>query len=256
MGKRKGGKRAREAAPTTTGTTLSTSAPRSVSLTTRRAVLPPGVGVGAPGGAAPPLLCAARVLAEDGDGASVVYAESALTPRECAAWIAFGERTGFADESHDESWNTAHRDNGRIAVDAPEIAAAVFERLSPLLPENLRGAVPTGCNPNLRLYKYVAGQRFGRHVDGSTRTAGGDTRFTVLLYLNGGADGAIDGGETCFYESHGATRPLLAVAPSAGAALLHAHGDRCLTHEGSAVAAGVKYLLRTDVVYAQSPPRT
>ena len=36
----------------------------------------------------------------------------------------------------------------------------------------------------------------------------------------------------------------------AGAVLVHAHGTRCLTHEGAAVTAGVKYLLRTDVAYA------
>ena len=34
-----------------------------------------------------------------------------------------------------------------------------------------------------------------------------------------------------------------------GAVLLHAHGQRCLTHSGAPVTGGVKYLLRTDVVY-------
>ena len=44
--------------------------------------------------------------------------------------------------------------------------------------------------------------------------------------------------------------PVVRVAPKRGAALVHAHGARCLTHEGAEVRRGAKYLLRTDVAYA------
>ena len=67
----------------------------------------------------------------------------------------------------------------------------------------------------------------------------------VLVYLSG----EIEGGETHFYEHHHAPQPLVSCAPAAGAVLVHAHGMRCLTHEGSEVKAGVKYVLRTDLVY-------
>jgi hypothetical protein len=41
------------------------------------------------------------------------------------------------------------------------------------------------------------------------------------------------------------------VAPAPGLALLHLHGeDRCLEHEGAEVQQGVKYVLRSDVVFA------
>ncbi len=33
--------------------------------------------------------------------------------------------------------------------------------------------------------------------------------------------------------------------------LLHLHGDECLEHEAAAVTAGVKYILRSDVVYGR-----
>ena len=61
---------------------------------------------------------------------------------------------------------------------------------------------------------------------------------------------AVPGGHTELIH-HTATNsePLLAFAPQKGAALLHAHGERCLTHEGAAVESGAKYLLRTDVAY-------
>lgn len=56
------------------------------------------------------------------------------------------------------------------------------------------------------------------------------------------------GGETIFYNDSGAR--MHAVAPRAGMALLHLHGDDCLEHEGAAVRSGVKYVLRSDVVFA------
>ncbi|KAJ1416675.1 hypothetical protein B484DRAFT_454241 [Ochromonadaceae sp. CCMP2298] len=56
------------------------------------------------------------------------------------------------------------------------------------------------------------------------------------------------GGETIFYAGiYG--HKLLSVSPQRGLLLLHGHGAHCLTHEGAEVTRGVKYLLRTDVVY-------
>ena len=58
------------------------------------------------------------------------------------------------------------------------------------------------------------------------------------------------GGETVFYGARG--REVARVAPRAGLALLHRHGEaHCLEHEGAAVRAGVKYVLRSDVVFAR-----
>jgi hypothetical protein len=44
-------------------------------------------------------------------------------------------------------------------------------------------------------------------------------------------------------------RKLASVTPQPGLALLHKHGDYCLEHEGVAVTAGTKYVLRSDVVF-------
>lgn len=123
--------------------------------------------------------------------------------------------------------------------------------------------------------RYSEGQRFGKHVDGSQDLPGGAvTGYTLLVYLNGhggrkagrgapkrggaaasgggGGGGAflprLAGGETVFYDDRGAR--MHAVAPCAGSALLHLHGEACLEHEGAAVRSGVKYVLRSDVVFA------
>lgn len=113
-------------------------------------------------------------------------------------------------------------------------------------------------------FRYSEGQRFGKHVDGRNDLPGGRvTGYTLLIYLNGrgeskgktrgfsknGGPAGPDfiGGETVFYDESGAV--LRSVAPAAGMALLHLHGEACYEHEGAAVKTGTKYVLRSDVVF-------
>lgn len=130
------------------------------------------------------------------------------------------------------------------------------------------------------MYRYTEGQSFGKHIDEAheDKSLNGVTKYTLLIYLSGHANSTaisaveettdsndsntdtaddIDshtsvtctGGETVFYKGHSSKQVLLSVAPEQGKMLLHGHGAKCLTHEGSAVTSGVKYVLRTDVVY-------
>ncbi|KNC84369.1 hypothetical protein SARC_03414 [Sphaeroforma arctica JP610] len=192
-----------------------------------------------------------------------------LSDSECAAWIEFGEREGFEASFQKQNRECAHRDNGRISIESESIAQAFFLRLNPSLPEKYGTRQLNSCNTNIRLYKYGPGQRFGRHVDESVVDSNGrKSVYTVLVYLNGhnedntsetprSGDGAdleaintLVGGETKFYRRHHGSAIACAVRPKKGQALLHGHGAQCLTHEGAEVKEGVKYLLRTDVMYA------
>lgn len=105
--------------------------------------------------------------------------------------------------------------------------------------------------------------RFEQHVDTYVQDADGDqSEYTLLIYLNSSARSlvtngqddsatatlpALSGGATVFYAT--AKKVLASVEPEAGAALIHAHGRRCLMHEGAAVEKGVKYVFRSDVIY-------
>lgn len=40
------------------------------------------------------------------------------------------------------------------------------------------------------------------------------------------------------------------VPPTEGMALVHIHGDKCMLHEARNVTKGIKYVLRSDVVFA------
>lgn len=185
-------------------------------------------------------------------GHHIHVVDNFLVPWECHTWIEFGNSKGFQLSLQQESPDYAYRNNGRMQLMSSVIARRIFDRLRPLLPL-IDGANPIGCSENLRLYKYEAGQRFGKHIDEShvceVDGKRGETKFTLLIYLNGAEDSSLSGGHTVFYTSH--TGPLLtSIAPSAGRLLLHGHGRRCLTHEGAEVTGGEKYVLRTDVVYS------
>jgi 2OG-Fe(II) oxygenase superfamily len=67
--------------------------------------------------------------------------------------------------------------------------------------------------------------------------------LTFLIYLNND----FEGGETKFYLPHHLAR---GVVPRAGSILIFPQGNLAsLIHEGAAVTKGVKYVIRTDVLY-------
>jgi len=75
--------------------------------------------------------------------------------------------------------------------------------------------------------------------------------LTLLIYLNDD----YEGGETLFYSNDDHCRyqrgndgktPRFTIKPNAGQALINIHN---IVHEGSQVTHGVKYVLRTDVLF-------
>ena len=203
-----------------------------------------------------------------------------LSTDECRAWIAFGENyhhtcntaekeVGFVKCFQEESSEYAFRRQGRIEIDAESVASSIFARLlsSNAFPIQIDGLKPLCCTNDIRLYRYEKGDAFGRHVDESNEVFPGCySFFTCLVYLNGNdandSEGftefdengfcGLHGGATSFYESHNAKCPSISIRPDVGRCLLHAHGNRCMTHEAEPVINGCKFVLRTDVVYGLS----
>jgi hypothetical protein len=221
---------------------------------------PPPRPAGATGGAAAAAPAWPRLARKEGLAAqpllrskALLVVPGALSPAEAASFVAAAEALGFAPQgSRGAAFGEAFRDNGRAAVHDAALAARLWRGTglgAALAGLAADGDEPVGLNPNVRLYRYVPGQRFGRHVDGADAVAGlGVTRYTLLIYLS-----ACRGGETVFYDRRG--RRAAAVAPAPGLALVHEHGDACMEHEGAAVTGGVKYVLRSDVVFAPAGGR-
>ena len=184
-----------------------------------------------------------------------------LEAKECQAWIDFVEgnhkTTKLEYVQHPATKYVANRECFRWQQDDPNVAKILFDRMEQCgILKELRAKVdfasssyvPCACNPNIRLYKYEKGMAFGKHVDGSHPVEGmGMTEVTVLVYLSD-----CQGGSTRFYPAtSGKKAKSIAFAPQRGALLVHIHGDRCLEHEADPVISGLKYILRTDIVYSE-----
>jgi predicted 2-oxoglutarate/Fe(II)-dependent dioxygenase YbiX len=165
--------------------------------------------------------------------------ENFLTPEECGHYIDLSEKINYemakVDADRGQRVLTEIRNNSRAFYESPELARAFWERLQPFVPAVLGNSIAVGLNERFRFYKYEPGQRFKGHIDGSfIRNAQEASYFTFMIYLNDD----YEGGETKFLEHK--------ISPRKGMALLFLHN---LYHEGSEVMSGVKYVLRTDVMY-------
>ncbi|XP_052177579.1 uncharacterized protein LOC127791635 [Diospyros lotus] len=189
-----------------------------------------------------------------------------LTSGESKAFITAAELVGFVHQgSLGPTKGEAYRDNDRVSVNDPVLADIIWKSgLDKLFSEiKIRGKIAIGLNPNIRFYRYKVGQRFGRHIDESVDIGEGKrTHYTLLIYLSGGfrpkskndksgpqdSSEILIGGETVFYGSRNGV--VAEVHPTEGMALFHIHGDKCMLHEARNVTKGVKYVLRSDVVFA------
>lgn len=186
-----------------------------------------------------------------------------LDADECRAWIDFCESVGMEKVAHPATRWIAHRECARLQLNDTAMADRLYSRMQEtILPQiswqldnvisspSSKNYRPVGCNENLRLYRYDKGMSFGKHVDGShpvKRFDNGNTEITVLIYLS-----SCVGGATRFYPPRASSnkKNSFAFDPQPGAILFHVHGDRCLEHEADPVQQGVKYVLRTDIVYS------
>eukprot|EP00746_Dinoflagellata_sp_MGD_P072286 gnl/MRDRNA2_/MRDRNA2_29350_c0_seq1.p1 gnl/MRDRNA2_/MRDRNA2_29350_c0~~gnl/MRDRNA2_/MRDRNA2_29350_c0_seq1.p1 ORF type:complete len:343 (-),score=55.99 gnl/MRDRNA2_/MRDRNA2_29350_c0_seq1:245-1213(-) len=143
------------------------------------------------------------------------------------------------------------RNGHRVVIDSPELAAWLLLVLRPHLPEQLvDGSRLVGLNERLRFLCYTPGQFFEEHHDGcyirphGHPQAGDRSRITVQLYLHDVPE-QYGGATTFFPGKHYSVKHQ----PEAGSVLLFTQD---LLHEGSLVQEGIKYTVRTEVMYSRS----
>ncbi|KAI9162966.1 hypothetical protein HJFPF1_04561 [Paramyrothecium foliicola] len=214
--------------------------------------------------------------------------DNVLSPEECQQLLALAEDSVNRDgvpEHKFSPWKPAmvsapsggevlkkdYRNSDRIVWDEQTIVDRVFERCrqlpqvtAALARVNAISRRPGGQwvfrrpNKRMRFLKYSPGQFFKPHIDGpfwyEEDGREFETQFTLHLYLNDSANvtGSIQdlvGGATAFLSRDRTRR--LDVDPKAGSVLVFQHKN--LVHEGAAVGRGVKYTMRTDILYEWVP---
>lgn len=184
-----------------------------------------------------------------------------MSPKECKRLIAMAQGLGFthaglAIGNDTYRVNLAARNNTRVVLDAPRMARELWERIRAVVDAKHEGALITGLNDRFRVYQYEQGQRFFPHVDVRTVVPRGETRASFMIYLND----EFEGGATRFFEmkeknsrrGEGRGRKFdnrvrFSVRASVGSVVVF---DHLLLHEGAEVTAGVKYAVRSDLIYA------
>jgi predicted 2-oxoglutarate/Fe(II)-dependent dioxygenase YbiX len=173
--------------------------------------------------------------------------DGVLSPGECADLVARIDAMGptLAPVSRAEGAvvDPGVRNNTRVMFDDLAYAGLLFERVRAHVPPEMKGMRVVGANERLRCYRYAPGQRFAPHYDGAfLRSDVERSLLTLIVYLNEG----FAGGETGLLDLD------RVVTPRTGMALLFQHA---ILHEGAAVTAGVKYAVRSDVMYRAEKPR-
>jgi len=187
----------------------------------------------------------AEVLDQD----KVIVIHGFLSGEECAALIQRSESLRYEPGTVADVVIEEVRNNERVIVDDVSLATDYFRRAEPSLPAVIDGQGLVGFNERWRFYRYGPGQTFKPHRDGSFMRIKSweESQMTFMIYLNEG----MVGGETRFFsdmEQAFRQRPYLSVQPKRGMALAFIHS---IWHEGAMVQSGLKYVLRTDVMYKE-----
>ncbi|KAI1808891.1 hypothetical protein F4811DRAFT_499308 [Daldinia bambusicola] len=224
----------------------------------------------------------AETVLTDYKGLYAVVLDHVLSPSECARLIELAEASVHPrnkNKVNGSPWAPAlvnvgggyevemldYRNSDRIIWDQQDIVDRLWARLEqvPQIKETLlTSEQPKGTvwdfqriNKRMRFLKYGQGQFFRPHCDGPYGETGEDgksvlTHYTLHLYLNDSKQEVGDaadlvGGATSFLSANQVRK--VDVNPKAGRVLIFQH--RRLYHAGDDVLDGIKYTMRTDIMY-------
>lgn len=136
------------------------------------------------------------------------------------------------------------RNNARVIVDNEFASKLLFDQLKIYLPETYKDIWKLQkLNSRFRFYRYEKGQTFKPHIDGKYKESDTcESKLTLLIYLSK----PLSGGETTFFNQTESDLRFK-IVPQIGQVLIFDHHQ---LHSGDPVLDGVKYVLRTDVMYS------
>jgi prolyl 4-hydroxylase len=158
---------------------------------------------------------------------------------ECGNFILKSEALGYEPATIDTEKGQiileTIRNNNRVIYKDAILSDKIWQQLKPFAPAKIGNSNAVGLNELFRFYKYQPGQEFKKHRDQSyIRNETEASYFTFMIYLNDD----YEGGETTFTN--------ITIQPKQGTALIFFHD---LEHKGCAVKQGIKYVLRSDIMF-------
>ncbi|KAF5021521.1 hypothetical protein F66182_6431 [Fusarium sp. NRRL 66182] len=208
-------------------------------------------------------------------GRTAIVLENVLSADECRELLSLAEASVPREDEAASPWRPAlvsagpgwegpapgYRESDRIIWNQQTVVDRLWERCARA--EGLRemlAAIPP--DPYMKGGRWVF-SRFNErmpHCDGPYYYTSGpgkefETFYTVQLYLNDSSvhnpESELHGGATSFLDREGEAR--LDVNPKVGSVLIFQHEG--LLHEGAKVHRGIKYAMRTDILYEWVPDK-
>jgi len=190
-----------------------------------------------------------------------IILENVLTRRECQRIIQETESIGYGSLGEGKT-GMAYRSNRRIQFDDSEgsLGEELWRRISQYIPQ-IEVLPEDGTfeyylmNSRYRFAKYFKGEGFALHVDKPTVYEKEICSiYTVNIYLNDLKPE--QGGKTRFYTKMMGGNIVASVGGSAGTVAIFKQalgGVFTPVHDGEKVNSGLKYLMRTDIIYKIKP---
>ena len=197
-----------------------------------------------------------------------------FSQEECERLIETTEALGYLpDAAVSLPRNVRHNDNLTWVVDE-SIDQTIWQRCAHLVEDRgnyFEGREPVGINARFRFYRYSEGDYFNYHIDGAwpgSRVIDHELvsnaypdRFSEMTFLILLSED-FEGGETRFRVN--ADNPMLParnnqpvkevdIRTPAGSVLCFPHGTHPLhrLHGSAPIVSGVKYIIRTDLLFKQ-----
>jgi hypothetical protein len=194
-----------------------------------------------------------------------------LTADECARLVALSESLGYLEDAAVSLPRNIRHNHSFTWVADDATIDILWQRCRGQFrgDDDFGGKPAVGLNARFRFYRYAEGDYFAAHTDGSwpgSRVIGGElvdnafpdrwSQLSCLLFLSED----FDGGATRFYvDAADPSRPARGVEDAGtvdvrtplGAALCFPHGmhPRHCLHASQPISAGVKYIIRSDVLF-------
>jgi len=183
-----------------------------------------------------------------------IILDNIFTKEECDNLIKLSEEIPenyeIAKVTYDDEQiiDTNYRNNKRWLNFDKKLAENFFEKIKLYIPIEFEGNQVSCLNERLSFLKYSFGEYFKAHEDGYyIRPDDSEMSYiTVQIYLNDLKEE--DGGATTFIkDTYNRIYQDYSVIPKVGRVLLFEHN---IEHEGSILNNGLKYCIRTDVMYS------